>query len=253
MKKYLILLLVAVTVFVIPFNAKAATKKVLGKEYQTKNFVETLQEEELDIPANYKETNDQITIYLFRGKGCSYCRAYLTFMSNIAAEYGKYFKMVSFEVWNIEDNWNLMNQISYLKQGDIVQGVPYYIIGDKVFNGYASDYDEDIKKAIVDLYNTEKSKRADIFETAEKEGLTSIEELQKLYGEAKNGENETTSSNSSSENSSDVVIVLWTLGFVVVGTAAVIIFNNYKFNQLEKAIRSVKKADGNISKKSKKK
>lgn len=252
MKKYLILLLVAVTVFVIPFNTKAATKKVLGKEYQTKNFVETLQEEELDIPANYKETNDQITIYLFRGKGCSFCRAYLTFMSNIAAEYGKYFKMVSFEVWNNEDNWYLMNQISYLKQGDIVQGVPYYIIGDKVFNGYASDYDEDIKKAIVDLYNTEKSKRADIFETAEKEGLTSVEELQKLYGEEESGETETTS-NSSSGSNSDVAIVLWTLGFVVVGTAAIIIFNNYKFNQLEKAIRSVKKADVNFAKKSKKK
>ena len=140
MKKYLFLLLMTVSLLVVPFTVKADSKKtVLGNDYTTKNFVEALQEENMDIPAGYSENNDQAIIYLFRGNGCSFCRAFLTFMTSISEEYGKYFKIVSFEVWNNENNWYLLNQISYLKEGNIAQGVPYIIIGDKVFGGYADD------------------------------------------------------------------------------------------------------------------
>ena len=47
--------------------------------------------------------------------------------------------------------------------GEVAQGVPYIVIGDKVFPGYANSYDEDIKSAIVDLYKTTKKKRYDVF------------------------------------------------------------------------------------------
>ena len=162
MKKYLLMLIVAVTFFVIPFNVYAGTKKVLGKEYQTKNLTETLAEEEIEKEfSKYSENNDQITIYLFRGNGCSFCRAFLSFMNSITNEYGKYFKLVSFEVWYDEQNWNLMQQISYYLDKELAGGVPYVIIGDKVFPGYANVYDEDIKKAIKTLYDTPKKDRYD--------------------------------------------------------------------------------------------
>lgn len=255
MKKYLFLLLMTVSLLVVPFNVNADSKKtVLGNDYSTKNFVEALQEEEMDIPAGYSENNDQATIYLFRGNGCSFCRAYLTFMTSIAEEYGKYFKIVSFEVWNDENNWNLLNQISYLKEGDIAQGVPYIIIGEKVFGGYASEYDEEIKKAIMDLYNTDKKDRYDIFEVAEKEGLISIEELQEKYGQpADETGTAATTTTSSSGSGSNLATILWTLGFVVCGTVVVILFNNYKFNKLEEQLRKIKKSSESTTKSSKRK
>ena len=145
----------------VPFRVKANT-------YNTLNFKETLAAEEIKEEfTKYKESNNQITIYLFRGQGCGYCRAYLTFMNSITEEYGKYFKMVTYEVWNDEKNSELFSQISSFLEKP-AGGVPYIIIGDKVFAGYSSEYDEDIKTAIVDLYNTKPKKRYDVMKEYEK-------------------------------------------------------------------------------------
>ena len=97
MKKYLLMLIAAATLLVMPFNVYAGTKKVLGKEYETKNLTETLADEELEKEfSKYSENDNQIPIYLFRGKGCSFCRAFLGFINSITNEYGKYFKLVAF-------------------------------------------------------------------------------------------------------------------------------------------------------------
>ena len=218
MKKNLLYLLLVFAIMIIPFGVNAGTTKILGEEYETKNFIETLDDEGLEKQfTNYEEGNDKINIYLFRGKGCAFCRAFLTFMDSITEEYGKYFNMVSFEVWNNENNWYLFNRVSYFKDNEIAQGVPYIIIGDKVFGGYSNTYDEDIKKAITDLYNTPKKERYDIL-----------------------AEFEDTTGSSSSCN--ELAIILWTLGFVVVGTATIIIFTNYKFNKLSKEIKKINKS-----------
>ena len=84
-------------------------------------------------------------------------------MNNISEEYGKYFKLVSYEVWTDENNSELLKEASnYLKRP--TSGVPYIIIGDKVFIGYGEKYSDDIKDAIVSLYNTPKKDRYDVFE-----------------------------------------------------------------------------------------
>ncbi len=233
MKKNYLLLLIAALLLVIPFNVSAGTKKVLDKDYTTMSFKEALEQEGIDVPKGLTENDDQITVYLFRGHGCGFCKAFLTFMSNIYGEYGKYFKIVSFEVWENEDNWYLMNQIAVLKDQKPAEGVPYILIGDKVFGGYADVYDEEIKEAIKNLYNTKKSDRYDVFKVAESEGLISVEDMLAQYGQS--GEEETTSS-SKSGNCNELLIILCTLGFVAVGTAAVIIFNNYKFNKIQSVI-----------------
>ena len=252
MKKKLFIFII-VGILLMPFGVNAGTKTVLGKDYETKTFVEALEEEEIEKQfSNYQESPDKITIYLFRGRGCGFCQAYLTFMDSITEEYGKYFNMVTFEVWNNEDNWYLMQKISYYLDEEIAGGVPYVIIGDQVFPGYASVYDEEIKSAIVDLYNTEKNKRYDVFEAVEKDGLISDEELQKLYeaeeyDDTGSDENYSTTSSTKSNTSA---IVLWDLLFVAAGTIAVIIFNNYKFNKLSEDFKDLKKE---INKKEKKK
>ena len=115
MKKKGLLLLIAALILIIPFSVNAGTKKVLDKEYTTMSFKESLEQEEIAVPEGLTENDDQITIYLFRGHGCGYCKAFLTFLSSIYKDYGKYFKVVAFEVWENENNWYLMNQISVLK------------------------------------------------------------------------------------------------------------------------------------------
>ena len=89
-KKLKILVVMFLSLLIIPLNVKAET-------YNKLDFKETLKEEEIEEKfKNYKPNDDAITIYLFRGKGCGFCRAYLEFMNSITDEYGKYFKM---ETW----------------------------------------------------------------------------------------------------------------------------------------------------------
>ncbi|MBR4178908.1 MAG: hypothetical protein IKR57_06145 [Bacilli bacterium] len=153
----------ALLFLVSPMVLRAAEKeKVNISKYNTLNLKQTLAEEEIaEEFTNYAESDDQITIYLFRGKGCGYCRAFLSFLNTITNEYGQYFKLVSFETWYDENNSNLLATISDF-MGERAGGVPYIIIGDQVFPGYANTYDDSIKSAITTLYDSKE--RYDVFE-----------------------------------------------------------------------------------------
>lgn len=207
--KLVILVVMLLSTLLIPFNVKAE-----DKEYKTLNFKETLKEEEIEEKfSNYEETDDQITIYLFRGKGCGYCRAFLEFMNSITDEYGKYFKIVSYEVWYNTDNAELMEKTAKFLNED-AGGVPFVIIGDKVFSGYTESYNDSIKSEIKKLYNSKD--RYDVFEEMEKEGDTSKE-----------------------GNTSSIAVILYNLAFIVISTIVIIVFNNYKFKKLSEQIESI--------------
>ena len=156
MKKFfgvIISILFLVSPMTLRAEEQTKTKIDLSK-YNTLNFTETLKDEQIEIiDKDYKETDDQVTIYLFRGKGCGYCRAFLTFLNSISKEYGKYFKVVSFETWYDENNTKLLATMSEFMKED-AGGVPYIIIGDKVFGGYTESYNEDIKSTIKTLYDS---------------------------------------------------------------------------------------------------
>ncbi|MBE6160919.1 MAG: hypothetical protein E7158_01685 [Firmicutes bacterium] len=124
MKKIKLLLVALVAVLVIPFSVNAAKKQ-------------------------------PITVHMFRGEGCGYCAKALSFFESLEdTEYSKYFKLETHEVWYDEDNATLMGKVAtYFKED--VGGVPYIIIGDKTFQGYAETYDEDIKAEIKKLYDSE--------------------------------------------------------------------------------------------------
>ena len=165
-KKIFVALLLMIMLF--PFATNAAEKK-----YSTKNLKQTLKEEEIDYKfKSYKETDDQVVIYMFRGKGCGYCRAFLEFLNSITDEYGKKFKLVSYEVWYDETNRELMQEVGTFLNNP-AQGVPYIVIGDKVFAGYSSQYDDQIKAQINSLYKTKKSKRYDVMKEMKKDSTES--------------------------------------------------------------------------------
>ena len=163
MKKKLLSIVGLFLILLMPFQIFAST------DYETKNLKETLAAEEIELAyPDYKETDDQITIYMFRGTGCGYCKAFLTFLNSITEEYGKYFKLESYEVWSNQNNGELMQEVGEFL-GEQAGGVPFIIIGDKVFPGYNEVYDEDIKTAIKDLYDSKN--RYDVFEEMEKAKL----------------------------------------------------------------------------------
>ena len=120
--------LILIILLVLPTVLKADESEYL-------NFKETLAAESMEEKFNnYEENDNQIVIYLFRGQGCQFCRSFLTFMNDITQEYGKYFKMVTFEVWYNEANNKLLNDVSSFLEEE-AGGVPYIIIGNKVFPG----------------------------------------------------------------------------------------------------------------------
>lgn len=148
MKKKIIGLLLLLSL-IMPSSTLAATKK-----YNTLNLDKALEEEGIEHDfSNYKEDNKQAVIYLFRGNGCSHCREFLTFLNSIVDEYGKYFKVESYEVWKDQNNSDLMQEVSDFL-GANATGVPFIIIGDQYFKGYGESYADAIKNAIMEQYNS---------------------------------------------------------------------------------------------------
>lgn len=166
MKKKIFLVVGLFLLLLMPIHTYAKTEEINGVEYTYKNLKETLSEESIELAyPDYKETDDQITIYMFRGYGCGYCQAFLKFINSITEEYGDKFKLKSYEVWQTPNNGELLTEVSEFL-GESAGGVPYIVIGDKAFPGYADVYDEDIKTAIDELY--ESKNRYDVFEEMEK-------------------------------------------------------------------------------------
>jgi len=207
MKKILFVLLMAFCL-VVPMAAKA--------EVKTMNLKEALQEDEITLDKafeTYKENDDQAIVYIFRGHGCGFCHALLEFLNSIVGEYGKYFKVISYEVWYNEDNAKLMKEVGdYL--GQPAEGVPYVVIGDKVFGGYSESWNEEIKTAIKTLYDTKKSKRYDVM----------VEMVENPKDE--NG-------NVVKSSPSTLAIILCTILATVAGVGVTVAFVNYKFAALE--------------------
>lgn len=162
MKKILGIVIALVLLVMPVFTFAAETIDI--SQYKSAGLTDVLSEERIARDfKDYKEGSNKVNIYMFRGSGCGYCQAFLKFLNSITEEYGKYFNLVAFETWNNSDNNDLLTTIStYL--GETATGVPYIIIGDQVFPGYSSTYDDGIKAAITNLYKEKPEDRYDVFE-----------------------------------------------------------------------------------------
>ena len=64
-------------IFALGFPMKVFAEKINIADYNIKNLAGALAEEGITPKLdNYKETDDQITIYVFRGKGCQFCQKF---------------------------------------------------------------------------------------------------------------------------------------------------------------------------------
>ncbi len=199
-------------VLLFPFQVLASDEVV------SQNLEEVLKAEEIDYDfSNYKETDKQIPIYLFRGSGCSFCNRFLTYISSIVDEYGKYFKVVSYEVWGNKANNNLMKKVADFLD-ETANGVPFIVIGDKVFAGYTSAYDEEIKTAITDLYNSKD--KYDVFKKME---------------EAEKEKNKSTS------NTSSTTVIVWNIVITGLAVAGILFYDHSQYQKLNDRLDKMEK------------
>ena len=126
---------------------------ILNAEIKSDTLPEALKAENIDTNINYKEDDNQVTIYFFREQGESKSREFLEHMNSIYDRYGVFFKMRIYEVSNNKDNYELMmNTFDYL-QGNLT-GAPFIMIGQTYFITYNDSVNENIEKAFLEMYQS---------------------------------------------------------------------------------------------------
>jgi len=219
MMKNKLLLLIIPLLLLIPFNVNAESSN--KSNYESMNLEETLIDEGIEKAFdNYSESDKQATIYLFRGKGCSHCHSFLTYLNSLVNEYGKYFKLVSFEVWYNTDNSKLMTDVANFLDKP-AGGVPYIVIGTQVFAGYTEGYNDRIKEAIMDLYKSEN--KYDVLEEMEKE------------------------KNKKQSNSSPTILI-WNFIFILISTIIILKSINKKYKQTNERLNKIERKLDSINK-----
>lgn len=143
MRNLLCVLLVAL-MLVMPFasvNAKTETAK------KDEKVAETVKEE---------KESDPVKIYVFYGEGCPHCEELHNYLDTLATNKdvkGKY-EVVDYEVWYNDSNSNFLTKVGdYFKTE--IQGVPFYVIGEKYYSGFGEDSKTTIVADILANYGNE--------------------------------------------------------------------------------------------------
>ena len=101
--------------------------------------------------------NSKANIYLFYGDGCPHCAALEEYLENEYSDNSKV-NIYKYEVWNNKENQKLWQKVEEIT-GKEAKGVPYFVIGEDVYQGYSASsawekrVDKAIKKALKTDYN----------------------------------------------------------------------------------------------------
>lgn len=104
------------------------------------------------------EESNKVNFYIFYGEGCGFCQKLHDFTDKLQKdkEYNKMFNIVDYEVWQNQENSNLLVKVGEYFNED-VDGVPFYVIGDKYYSGFSEESSPaEIKAAIKAAYENEK-------------------------------------------------------------------------------------------------
>lgn len=150
-----------------------------------------------------KTDHEIVTIYIFRGSGCSHCYEALEYFTNFFEanpEYKDYVQLKAYEVWQDANNSNLMQAVAK-KYGDEVGGVPYIVVGESYHStGFASQLGPEIIDAALEEYENKKYKDvvAEVAKTVDDETVTTLEEA--AYAEGIVSEYSASNTNESEDN-----------------------------------------------------
>lgn len=154
MKKLGLLFVVMISLFVLPISVLADKNNSKNEDVESN---EKIDDEESD------KKKSKVKVYFFHGDGCPHCADAEEFFDSLEDEYGDLFEVVAYETWYNEENSALLEEIGETRD-ETITGVPYILIGNKSWAGYASDYDDEIIDAIKDEYSTPDKDRYDIMD-----------------------------------------------------------------------------------------
>ncbi len=189
MKKniFFLTIILALSLFILPNNVFAEINvtnykevideeiKTFGNEKDYKEYIDVLQKANL---SDYQESQDKVNVYIFRGSTCVYCLKAITYFASKADEYKNYINLKTYEVWGNQDNNNLMSNVGNVL-GKEISGVPFIVIGNKSFDGYSEDMNEEIDQTIKNEFN--KEKKYDVMDHLDEKKSTSKYNNKKIF------------------------------------------------------------------------
>ncbi len=146
MKKLKYLLIILAVLLVVPFGVLAE-----GEEAPADGAGEQQQE----------EVSKKVKVYFFHGETCPHCQEGLAWFEEITPEHGDKFELVKYEVWNNQENAELMERVGEFRNEE-AKYVPYILIGDKMWNGFAESMEDEFLEAINTEYEKDPADRYDI-------------------------------------------------------------------------------------------
>lgn len=162
MKKFSIILVMLLALLILPFGVLAEEEEEYTEDAATEEVAD-------------EAVSNKVKLYFFRGEGCPHCAEAEDFFESIQEEYGEYFEIIDYETWYNSDNADLLQKVGEIRDEEI-SGVPYILIGNKSWAGYATDYDEEIKATIMSEYEKDPADRYDIMEYVSGEKTTTEED-----------------------------------------------------------------------------
>lgn len=150
MKKFKLYLAIIMCLLMIPFTVFADEADTDSKDEATTEEKDTKNED-----------SKKVKIYFFRGEGCPHCAEAEEFFDSIKDEYGEYYTIVDYETWYNTENADLLQKVGKARDEEI-SGVPYILIGNKSWNGYSSDMNDEIISTIKSEYEKDVADRYDI-------------------------------------------------------------------------------------------
>lgn len=154
----------------------------------------------LILPLNVNAEERKVSIHLFYGNGCPHCAHEKEFLSEYLEDKDNV-ELFTYEVWYDTNNQDLMAKVQK-QMGTTSSGIPYTVIGKKVFSGYSDSIGEKIKDAVEYYLDEENTYRDYVGEIA---GNTDKDENQIV--ESPNKESTDSDRNTSAEEEMDVPIL----------------------------------------------
>ena len=163
--------------------------------------------------------HEKINVYIFRGSGCSHCHDALTFLYGLDGEYDDYFNVVSYEVWNNQNNSTLANDVA-TKLGETMTGVPYIVVGSKSFAGFGSSTGTEIIETALEYYQSKKYK--DVVASVIKAGSYGEESQTLAEAAYSEGITEVIPPELEDEDKDDTWVILAVFVFIIGGFGALV-------------------------------
>ena len=95
-----------------------------------------------------KSNDETVAIYFYYGEGCPFCEKEMNFLTGLQSEYGNKIAVYKYEVWNNEDNNEVMRNLKEKANVDVDDSVPFTQISDRVFYGFSQDIELDMENQI---------------------------------------------------------------------------------------------------------